>query len=78
MKKEKYRKCSKNGFCKTMREKSSVYPGQKGIRIHHITYLPTMKLAYAFAAYHISAKDIGLALNFCPWCGGNIQNWDKK
>lgn len=29
-------------------------------------------------AYKKDANDMGSMLNYCPWCGKKIQNWDKE
>jgi hypothetical protein len=28
-------------------------------------------------AYKKSGSDRGSMINFCPWCGKNIENWEK-
>ena len=44
----------------------------KGLKASQVVKMRTGENLYEFVAYKDSAKDRGVALNRCPWCGGGI------
>ena len=48
-------------------------PKGKGLKEYILTNFKTGEKRWACIAYHSSAKDRGVALNFCPWCGESLR-----
>lgn len=63
-------KCSEAGMCQTMLDKVSGNDG-KGLVAFHTANPDTHTDRFLGVAYKTSAKDRGLMLNVCPWCGGH-------
>lgn len=66
------KRCDKNGMCQFLEERLT--DGGKGFHaIHTINMDPTTespRMQWRGVSYHERAKDRGLLINFCPWCGG--------
>lgn len=65
-------------FCQFLLERAELHPN-KGFWLMNIRRItePQMPLLYSAIVYKQNAKDKGLLLNFCPFCGGDIRNWEK-
>jgi len=64
---------SETTLCKRMEESvEGPNPRGKGLKEYILTNVKTGKRRWACIAYHTSAKDRGVAMNFCPWCGESL------
>lgn len=64
--------------CKSMdRYARPMFDGYRGIFFVVLTNLKTFKERCIGMKMQNGQKDRGLMLNFCPFCGGDIQGWDK-
>jgi hypothetical protein len=50
----------------------------KGLQHFLLFNIKTGKSRYAGIVYRKKANDKGIMLNFCPWCGAEIQFWKEK
>lgn len=77
MKKPRFKKCKNQSYCKYLLERlGSTFT--KGFSATEVINLETSKTRSIGIKYKTSAKDRGLMLNFCPWCGGDIQYRETK
>lgn len=73
------KKCSRESYCWAMSEKAEMDPNSrsKGLSELRLMNMTTGKLRTAGIVYRTNARDKGLMLNHCPWCGAAIQFWVK-
>jgi hypothetical protein len=71
MNKTRVPKCSAGGFCSTLLERFS--DNKRGLTSVTTINLKTGESKTIGVRYCLNAKDNGLMLNFCPWCGEDIQ-----
>jgi hypothetical protein len=50
---------------------------RRGLTVVEVTKISTMKTRVLCVAYKKGARDPGIALNFCPFCGGDIAPKSK-
>lgn len=60
------------GMCAAMTKYIQHEGRPKGLRLNVLTNFKTNKRRVAYITYHESAKDDGVVLNLCPWCGENL------
>lgn len=75
------RKCSKTIHCDRLLERSHGNPPARGLNILTYIHMPSGKVTTRIAVHKLSAKDRGLVLNFCPWCGFDFSkrtDWPAK
>ena len=76
------KKCNSRGWCSTLEEraKPSGMPqaGIQFVRTDKILANGTIETRVYGVAHRHTAKDKGLFLNFCPWCGGSLRFLIKK
>jgi hypothetical protein len=67
----KYKKCSKDGYCKWLLERSVPYRRavKKGIAVMELYDIEKNEMAGCYVGYKAHAKDKFLTFNFCPFCG---------
>ena len=53
-------------------------PKGKGMKEFILTNFETGQKRWAFIAYTKSAKDRGVIMNFCPWCGESLLSPETK
>ena len=72
-------RCSRKGFCSGMGP-NITFGERRGLNSVILTNLKTLKKRFAGVRYCLtnSKKDVGIMLNFCPWCGASLQFWEKK
>ncbi len=73
-----YKKCFMNGKfikpCKTLDSKLNDYDSRgKGLNFMVLKDMETFERTRDLICYRMKAKDKGLILNFCPWCGEQIH-----
>lgn len=59
-------------LCRTMVERLNEFSRGKGLRHLQYSNMETGKFTRSLVVYATSAKDNGLVLNRCPWCGGQL------
>jgi hypothetical protein len=67
--------CSQEkGFCSTMAAKIK-FPGEGGYGFFAVMVMNSKELTQTLAGamYKTSAKDRGVMMNFCPYCGTKID-----
>lgn len=69
-------KCTATGMCKPLAERCEVAPS-KGLKAVHTVNLETHKTRFFGVAYKRNAKDHGLMLNVCPFCGGAPGEFER-
>lgn len=52
-----------------MLERCHGNPPERGLNIITYMHLPSGKVTRRIAIHKLSAKDPGMVLNHCPWCG---------
>lgn len=66
------KKCDESGMCRFL--EMYVTDGGKGLRtVQTIKLDPApdeLETKWRGVAYHPTARDRGIIINFCPWCGG--------
>jgi hypothetical protein len=77
---EEYKKCNANdGFCKTLNERMDMLGHRgKGIQPLMVMTKSYTSMETRGAMYKTNAKDRGLMLNFCPFCGESLRWWENK
>lgn len=72
------KKCNKeSGFCEIMQDRvESSGTSGKGLKTLTVMNGKTGKMSVDGIFYKTSAKDNGLMLNNCPWCGESLE-WFK-
>ncbi len=65
-----YKKCSRKGWCSTL---DLALGAGKGLAHQTITNLMSLETRVAGVVYRKAARDRGIFLNFCPWCGEKIN-----
>lgn len=60
--------CDEVGCCKHLLERLG--DGGKGFKAEHTIQRSTGEKRFLGVSYKTSAKDVGLMLNWCPFCGG--------
>ncbi len=73
----KYRKCSRTTLCQAMLSRAD-YGSRRGLRLITVLNLKTHKERFGGICHHLNAQDKGLMVNFCPWCGGDVQVWKNR
>lgn len=77
----KYKKCDKNKCCEALTNRLEDY-GKKGFfAVNTIgLYDKADSVSWKFrgVAYKTSAKDKGLMLNWCPFCGGQPGHFKRE
>lgn len=69
--------CSREAFCKALDDRiEGTNEKRKGFQSVEVVNLAEVKTETIGVAYRLSAKDKGLMLNFCPFCGEKIL-WRK-
>ena len=76
-------RCTKTKYCATLLERSGDGDAPRGLIIRNYISTRTLKTALRIAMHKLGAKDRGLVLNFCPWCGFDFskrKDWpgDRK
>lgn len=51
---------------------------QKGLSVMVVTKWQTSESRAVGVVYRTGAKDRGLMVNFCPWCGASLAWWPKQ
>lgn len=64
-------KCTKDGYCETLENRMGE-EHQKGLTTLSTINFKTGHIERVFAVYKMTARDRGLVLNFCPWCGEKL------
>jgi hypothetical protein len=66
-------KCGSEVMCSPLAER--VQPGYhaKGLNCAEVMNMASGKISGFLVMYKTSSKDKGLVLNFCPWCGAEIN-----
>lgn len=67
-----FKKCQNQSYCVYLLDRLGS-PFIKGFSATQVINLKTSKTRSIGIKYKTSAKDRGLMLNFCPWCGGDIR-----
>jgi hypothetical protein len=68
-------KCSKKGWCSPLDTMATDLNERRGGGLCEAVMLNFKDEGRVYKMmYRRSAKDRGLFLNFCPWCGANIEN----
>lgn len=67
--------CTKKSDCEAMANRIT----EGGAGFEHVTLfnISTSKARYIGIRYRKNRKDRGIMLNFCPWCGGNLQFFES-
>lgn len=73
-------KCSRQGWCRRLDERLAPEANAhaKGLTTVVVTTLSTGEDRCIGIAYKLDARDNGMMVNFCPWCGEDIQFWETK
>lgn len=67
--------CGTDGYCKYLTDRIQESNARvKGFVPINLVNLVTLKTRHAGICYKTSANDIGLMLNFCPFCGKEHNN----
>lgn len=71
------KKCDKDGVCEHLSKRLG--DGGKGFKALHTLKMgdPTATQRFLGVAYKTNAKDNGLLLNWCPWCGGRPGYFER-
>jgi hypothetical protein len=69
-------KCSKKQWCAAMAER--ITDERRGFNTVNVVNLQTGTLRLIGIRYCLSAKDRGVMLNFCPWCGTDISFFEEE
>lgn len=75
-----FKKCSRVGFCTHMESRLATPEANaktKGLVVFELTNRDTRKKRVAGVVHKQSSKDAGWTLNFCPWCGADIDFLDE-
>lgn len=66
-------------YCWLLEERLAPEANQRigGLVIIVITSFKSNTTNVLGVAHKLNARDVGLLLNHCPWCGGNIKPLDK-
>jgi len=73
------KKCGLKDFCKPFLDYAEPGGENKGLGILTFRNLETLKITRYIPIYKTSSKDKGVALNYCPWCGGSFHpRYEKK
>lgn len=68
-------KCNANGCCNHLAERLG--DGGKGFHAFHTVKRDSNEARFLGVAYKTSAKDKGLLLNWCPFCGGKPGHFER-
>ena len=71
-------KCSKESFCYAMDSVAENNIRAKGLIRFEVISRKTGQYRVLGVLYKTGARDKGLMLNVCPWCGCNIQFFDES
>lgn len=73
-----YKKCEgpAGPYCKTLSDRFA--DGRTGLSVFAVTSIRTRVRRVVGVVHRLDAKDVGLMLNRCPWCGANIEPEEKK
>lgn len=63
-------------YCKTMMSRLGD-PHAAGLSVFEVTTFATGKRRIVGIVHKTDARDVGLMLNHCPWCGANIEPVEK-
>ena len=76
--KEEFRKCDRDGCCSFL--SSRIEDHGKGFHSINTINIKDFSRPAIFrgVAYKTSAKDKGLMLNFCPFCGGQPGDFKRE
>jgi len=78
-----YRPCDETGMCPALHARTDDPAStRRGFRAIH-TVDPTALVGnvttrFLGVAYHYEARDRGLLINRCPWCGGHPGYWRPR
>lgn len=74
------KRCDEHGMCEALEERLT--ENTKGFHpIHTLdrgANPESWTLQWRGVSYHMNAKDKGLLINFCPWCGGKPGDLAKS
>ena len=70
------RNCDATGMCSPLAERTDPF-ATKGFKSVHTVNLNTNVQRFFGVAYKRSAKDRGLMLNVCPFCGGKPGAFER-
>ena len=73
---EPFKKCDKDGMCKFLMER--LVSNGKGFNPVMIMNMTNNTTYFKGVCYKTSAKDGGLMLNYCPFCGGTPGTLNGK
>jgi len=82
--KTEYKKCSRKdgAICSTLNDRAMISNRAKGLRVamgmDTRSKVGDAKISIIAVAYHQTAAGQGMLLNFCPWCGQDIQFWRSE
>ena len=64
--------------CRALLDRLQWPSSAKGLRMVRVVNEETMDQTLKGVVYAREAKDAGLLLNFCPWCGEKIKHPDYE
>lgn len=71
--------CTEKAFCKSLNRVMNDEPNSraKGFSLLQMIKMSTGKMSWPAVVYKMNAKDRGVCLNFCPFCGADLQPFLK-
>ena len=75
---KKFKKCSKKAFCSSLVKRlQEPNARKKGLVPIQVMNMKTTEMSIIGVAYKMDARDKGVMINYCPWCGEKVLFEDE-